>query len=49
VAIILPVLGGLFDAGRYDAAFALIAFAPILGVSLWWLLMRSGRDAPDLF
>jgi ACS family hexuronate transporter-like MFS transporter len=38
VAIILPVLGALFDARRYDAAFHIMTCAPILGVGLWWLL-----------
>lgn len=43
VAILLPVLGGMFDAGRYDAAFTLISFAPIVGVALWWLLTLPAR------
>jgi ACS family hexuronate transporter-like MFS transporter len=43
VAIILPPLGGLFDAGRYDDAFRLMSCGPILGAALWWLLTPSDR------
>jgi ACS family hexuronate transporter-like MFS transporter len=43
VAIILPVLGGLFDAGRYDVAFYVMSSGPILGTVLWWLLTPESR------
>ena len=41
VAVVLPLLGGLFDAGRYEMAFRVVAAAPIAGVALWSLLTRS--------
>jgi ACS family hexuronate transporter-like MFS transporter len=43
VAVILPPLGAMFDAGRYDAAFRLMTCGPILGVALWWLLTLPDR------
>jgi ACS family hexuronate transporter-like MFS transporter len=43
VAIILPPLGGMFDAGRYDAAFRLMSCGPILGAALWWVLTLPDR------
>ena len=43
VAIVLPPLGGMFDAGRYDAAFRLISCGPIAGAALWWLLTLPDR------
>ena len=44
VAIILPPLGRMFDAGLYDTAFRLMSCGPILGAALWWLLtLPEGR------
>lgn len=37
VAVFMPVAGRLFDAGRYDTAFAVSAFVPVSGYLLWWL------------
>jgi ACS family hexuronate transporter-like MFS transporter len=41
VAVVLPLLGGLFDKGNYDVAFHAVAAAPIIGVALWWILTRA--------
>jgi ACS family hexuronate transporter-like MFS transporter len=46
VALVLPELGGMFDAGRYDAAFALVSCAPLVGVALWWLLTMPDAALP---
>jgi len=43
IAIVLPVLGGMFDAGRHDAAFRIVGSAPMLGVAVWWLLTLPDR------
>ena len=38
VALLLPVLGKLFDAADYTTAFVVTALLPALGVALWWLV-----------
>lgn len=38
VAIILPVLGGMFDAKHYTTAFTILGLGPVIGTILWWLL-----------
>ena len=38
IAVLLPVLGGMFDAGRYDNAFHIVGACPLIGVAAWWLL-----------
>ena len=40
-AVITPVLGRLFDAGRYDIAFWLVAIGPMVGIVAWLLLTRN--------
>ena len=40
-ALIIPVLGRLFDAGRYDIAFWLIAIGPLVGMLAWLVLTRD--------
>jgi len=43
-AVITPVLGRLFDAGRYDIAFWLVATVPVVGVMAWLLLTRNQEE-----
>ena len=38
VAITLPICGMLFDRHLYSQAFTMIAFLPIVGTAIWWLL-----------
>jgi ACS family hexuronate transporter-like MFS transporter len=38
VALVMPVFGRLFDAQRFEAAFALAAVFPVAGFTIWWLL-----------
>jgi ACS family hexuronate transporter-like MFS transporter len=44
VALILPVCGRLFDAHLYSRAFLIVAFMPLTGTLVWWLL-TWGRTA----
>jgi ACS family hexuronate transporter-like MFS transporter len=37
VALLLPLIGRLFDAKDYTSAFVITALLPALGASLWWL------------
>ncbi len=43
-AFLTPVLGRLFDAGRYDIGFWLIAIGPVFGVLLWLVLTRNQSE-----
>jgi ACS family hexuronate transporter-like MFS transporter len=36
-----PVLGHLFDAQKYATAFWLVAWLPVVGVALWWMLRKD--------
>ncbi len=45
VAIILPVLGGMFDAKHYATAFVIVGLGPLVGVILWWFLTFQDRNA----
>jgi ACS family hexuronate transporter-like MFS transporter len=38
VALVMPGFGRLFDAQRFDVAFALAAVFPVAGFTIWWLL-----------
>jgi ACS family hexuronate transporter-like MFS transporter len=38
VAIVLPLLGRMFDSKHYGEAFLLVGILPLLGAILWWLL-----------
>ena len=40
-AFLTLVLGRLFDAGRYDIGFWLIAIGPVFGILIWLLLTRD--------
>ena len=40
VALVMPVLGRLFDQHLYATAFAMASCGPILGFLLWWALSR---------
>ncbi len=40
VAILLPVLGGWFDAQRYEETFALVSLLPVAGVAFWTILSQ---------
>ena len=41
VALAMPLLGRLFDQGRYSLAFLLAALAPLAGFAVWRLVNRS--------
>lgn len=41
VAVLLPVLGGWFDAQRYAETFVFVSVLPLLGVGLWAMLSRA--------
>ncbi len=43
-ALVTPVLGRLFDAGRYDLAFWLIAIGPVVGILVWLVLTRNQSE-----
>jgi ACS family hexuronate transporter-like MFS transporter len=43
VAVVLPLLGRLFDAKHYSEAFIVAAMAPVVGTMLWWWLTLPGR------
>ncbi|MBZ5611528.1 MAG: MFS transporter [Acidobacteriia bacterium] len=45
VAMVLPIGGRLFDQHMYGTAFSLVAFLPLLGTVIWWLL-HVGRTDP---
>jgi len=45
VAIVMPVVGRLFDQRRYDAAFLLAALFPVAGYAVWRWINRTGK--PD--
>jgi MFS transporter, ACS family, aldohexuronate transporter len=49
VAIVLPILGRLFDAGHYTSAFVFVGILPVFGALFWWLLTRprAGAASPD--
>jgi hypothetical protein len=40
MAVVLPILGSLFDAGSYRVAFLLAACLPLAGTIVWTLLVR---------
>lgn len=46
VALFLPGLGYLFDAHRYSDAFVIVAFVPMAGTVLWWLLGQPKDQMP---
>jgi hypothetical protein len=43
VAVLLPQLGRLFDAGEYGAAFGVTALIPVAGTVIWLMLSRGER------
>ena len=43
-ALITPVLGRLFDAGRYDVTFWIIALGPLVGILIWLVLTRKQSE-----
>ncbi len=45
VAMVLPIGGRLFDQHLYGSAFSLVAFLPVTGTVIWWLL-HVGRPQP---
>ena len=45
VALVMPVFGRLFDAQRFDVAFALAAVFPVAGFTIWWLLSTKKPPA----
>ena len=38
--LLMPVIGHLFDAQRYNASFWLVSLMPVLGTLLWYVLRR---------
>ncbi|HVB57814.1 MAG TPA: MFS transporter [Candidatus Acidoferrales bacterium] len=47
VAIVLPILGRMFDAGHYTTAFVFVGVIPLFGAFFWWLLtMPNAASAP---
>jgi ACS family hexuronate transporter-like MFS transporter len=44
-AVLSPIIGRLFDAQQWSGAFWLVALCPVVGVGLWLLLSRGGRNA----
>lgn len=48
VAIVLPLLGHMFDTKHYAHAFLLVGILPLLGTIIWWLLtLGSDRNSRD--
>jgi len=41
VAIVMPVIGHLFDLGLYARAYYLVIMVPLLGFAGWWLLSKT--------
>ena len=41
VALMMPVVGRLFDLRWYNMAFGLATLLPLVGYTLWWVLDRS--------
>ena len=48
VAIVMPIIGSLFDAGRYTPAFVGVALCPLAGALVWAALARSAHVRPML-
>lgn len=44
VAVLLPVLGWLFDQQRYMETFLVVMLVPIVGASLWLWLTRTAKE-----
>jgi ACS family hexuronate transporter-like MFS transporter len=40
-----PIIGGLFDAQQWSAAFWLVALCPVVGVGIWLVLSRNQETA----
>jgi hypothetical protein len=40
VAVLLPLLGGWFDAQRYTETFVFVSVLPLVGVGLWAVLSK---------
>jgi ACS family hexuronate transporter-like MFS transporter len=47
-AVVLPLLGRMFDAKHYSEAFVLVGVVPVLGAMLWWALTLPDRRLVDL-
>ncbi|GAC1477068.1 MAG: MFS transporter [Steroidobacteraceae bacterium] len=45
VALILPVLGRLFDQAAYGRAFVTVSLFPLAGTIFWWFLTAERREA----
>jgi len=43
IAILLPLLGRMFDAKHYANAFYLVGIIPVAGAALWWIATRGDR------
>ena len=45
VAVMLPLLGRMFDAKHYAQVFVLVGLLPVVGAMLWWLLtLPAGKS-----
>lgn len=49
VALVMPVIGRLFDTGFYARAFDLVTFIPVVGFVGWWWLSRSPTAGRTVF
>ncbi|MGD1211816.1 MAG: MFS transporter [Candidatus Acidiferrales bacterium] len=47
-AVVLPLLGRMFDAKHYSEAFVLVGVVPVLGAMLWWALTLPDRRLLDI-
>jgi MFS transporter, ACS family, aldohexuronate transporter len=46
VAILMPVIGSMFDAGRYATVFAAVSCFPLVGAVIWaWLARSRGAES----
>lgn len=41
VALMMPIVGSFFDAGRYALIFATVACTPVVGAALWAVLSQT--------
>jgi hypothetical protein len=48
VAVFMPVMGRLFDEGRYGEAFLMAAVCPLIGYAGWRVLGRRTEDSSPL-
>ncbi len=47
-ALVMKIIGPLFDAQRYEMSFIFMACVPPVGVALWWWLTRPKPSVEDM-